>query len=494
MERRDKDGEPSPVIGENLMTQKHNFLIGDEWRERTLTVPVINPYSNEVFAEVCLAGREEILQAISIAEKAFATTRNLPAYQRSRICSQIAEGIENRRDEFARTISLESGKPIIYSKAEVARSIVTFNLAAEEAKRIHGEVLTLDIAEPAKGKMGLTRRFPIGPISGISPFNFPLNLVAHKVAPAMACGNPILLKPSSLTPLTALLLGKVIMETEAVKGSFNVLPCKRKEADPLVEDPRLKMVSFTGSPAVGWDIKRRAGKKRTILELGGNAAVIVEPDADLDLAAKKTCFGAFAFSGQVCISVQRAFIHKSRCKEFMDKLSEEMKTLKTGDPLDEEVTFGPMIDLDNAERIESWTQQAVAGGGKIVVGGNRDGTFFEPTVLTNVDPKAKIVCDEAFGPVLIVEEYSDFNDTLDRINDSVFGLQAGLFTNQMDQTMRAFNRLEVGGLVINDAPTFRVDNMPYGGVKDSGFGREGIKYSIEEMTEIKLLVMNNYQD
>lgn len=476
------------------MTHKHPFMIGSEWREALHTLPVTNPYSQEVFAEVSLAGAAEIDGAIEIAVRAFEKTRVLPTYLRSRICSQIAQGIEDRSEEFAETISRESGKPLVFARAEVARSISTFRIAAEEASRIHGELLHLDITEPAKGKIGLVRRFPIGPISGISPFNFPLNLVAHKVAPAMACGNPIVLKPSSSTPLTALLLGKVVSETDAVEGSFSVLPCKSSEATALVEDDRLQMVTFTGSPPVGWDIKRRAGKKKVTLELGGNAGVVVEPDADLDFAAKKVCFGAFAFSGQVCISVQRTYVHESCFEPFMERLQQEVNQLKPGDPLDPTVTFGPMIDTGNAERIESWIQEALDGGAKRITGGKRNGAFFEPTVLTGVTADKKVVCEEAFGPVLVVEPYSDFYQALETINHSDFGLQAGVFTNQLDKAMRAFNRLEVGGVVINDVPTFRVDNMPYGGIKDSGFGREGLKYSIEEMTEIKLLVLNNYLD
>jgi len=476
------------------MTHKHPFMIGSEWREALHTLPVTNPYSQEVFAEVSLAGTAEIDGAIEIAVRAFEKTRVLPTYLRSRICSQIAQGIEDRSEEFAETISRESGKPLVFARAEVARSISTFRIAAEEASRIHGELLNLDMTEPAQGKTGLVRRFPIGPISGISPFNFPLNLVAHKVAPAMACGNPIVLKPSSFTPLTALLLGKVVSETDAVEGSFSVLPCKSSEATALVEDDRLQMVTFTGSPPVGWDIKRRAGKKKVTLELGGNAGVVVEPDADLDFAAKKVCFGAFAFSGQVCISVQRTYVHESCFEPFMERLQQEVSQLKPGDPLDPTVTFGPMIDTGNAERIESWIQEALDGGAKRITGGKRNGAFFEPTVLTGVAADKKVVCEEAFGPVLVVEPYSDFYQAVETINHSDFGLQAGVFTNQLDKAMRAFNRLEVGGVMINDVPTFRVDNMPYGGVKDSGFGREGLKYSIEEMTEIKLLVMNNYLD
>lgn len=472
------------------MTQKHNYLIGREWHDAIHCIPVTNPYTQEVFAEVCMANEDEIKRSIGLSVKAFETSKTHPAYFRSRVCTQIAQGIKNRSEEFARLITMESGKPLIYSRGEVVRSISTFTIAAEEALRIPGELLNLDITEAARGKLGLIRRFPIGPISGISPFNFPLNLVAHKVAPAFACGNPIVLKPSPLTPLTALLLGKVIMESDAVEGSFSVLPCKNENATPFVEDPRLKMVSFTGSPRVGWDIKSRVGKKKVTLELGGNAGVIIEPDTDLDLAAKKVCFGAFVYSGQVCIAVQRVYVHESCFKKFLDLLLVEISHLKKGDPLDESVTFGPMIDMNNAQRIESWVKNAVDGGAKMITGGKREGTFFEPTVLTQVDPQNQLVCNEAFGPTLVVESYRDFQTAIDQVNNSPFGLQAGVFTNQMDKAMQSFNQLEVGGVVLNDVPTFRVDNMPYGGVKDSGFGREGIKYSIEEMTEIKLLVMN----
>ncbi|MFQ5443442.1 MAG: aldehyde dehydrogenase family protein [Nitrospinales bacterium] len=476
------------------MTQKHNFLIGREWREGFKTLPVTNPYNKEVIGEVCLAGEEEIQQAIDVAEKAFRVTKKLPTYMRSRICLQIAEGIKKHFDEFSRLITLESGKPLVYARAEVTRSIATFTIAAEEANRIGGEVLPLDISESGRGKLGIVRHFPIGPVAGISPFNFPLNLVAHKVAPAMACGNPIVLKPSSSTPLTALLLGKVILETDCPEGSFSVLPCRAADATPLVEDPRFKMITFTGSPSVGWDIKRRAGKKKVTLELGGNAGVIVESDADLNLAAQKICFGAFAFSGQVCISVQRAFVHESIFPKFVDRLIKEVNQLKFGDPLEETVTFGPMIDLANAERVDSWIQESKDQGAKVLTGGKRDGTFYAPTVITGTKPSAKVSCKEAFGPILVVEPYTDFQSAVNSVNDSTFGLQAGVFTNQMDKALSAFQQLEVGGVMINDVPTFRVDNMPYGGVKDSGFGREGIKYSIEEMTEIKLLVLNNPTD
>jgi glyceraldehyde-3-phosphate dehydrogenase (NADP+) len=476
------------------MTQQYKFLIGKEWRGSSSGIQVVNPFNHETIAEICLAGTEDLLEAITLANKAFVKTRTLSAYMRNRICKQIADGIKNRAEEFARTIASESGKPLVYARIEVNRSITTFEIAAEEANRLGGEYLDLDITESSRGKMGITRRFPIGPIAGISPFNFPLNLISHKVAPAMASGNPIILKPASSTPLTALLLGKVITESDAIEGSISIVPCRNSDAAPLVEDPRLKLITFTGSPKVGWDIKRRAGKKKVVLELGGNAAVIVEPDSDLEIAAKKTCVGAFAYSGQVCISVQRAYIHQSCFTRFMDLLKQETENIKPGDPLDANINFGPMIDEDNAMRIQSWVEEAVKNGATLIAGGKRNGNFFQPTILTGVPHGMKVVCQEAFGPIIVVEPYSDFQSVLERVNDSDFGLQAGIFTNQMDKILRGFQQLEVGGVIINDVPTFRVDNMPYGGVKDSGFGREGVRYSIEEMTEIKLLVLNNHKE
>ena len=473
------------------MNKTYEILIGKELTKGSSTIPVINPFTGEPFAQVCLADSDAIEKAIILAEKAFKKTRILPAYQRSQICSEVAAGIQRRSEEFARVIVQESGKPLIYARGEVARSISTFEIASQEALRLDGEMLTLDITESAQGKAGLTRRFPIGPIAGISPFNFPLNLVAHKVAPALACGNPIILKPASSTPLTALLLGEIVQNTQAIEGSFSVLPCSTKDATPLVEDSRLKMITFTGSPNVGWDIKKRAGRKKVVLELGGNAGVIVEPDAEINLAAKKIAFGAFVYSGQVCISIQRAYIHSSRYDDFLESLIKATKELISGDPLDESVTIGPMIDQDNAERIELWVNEAVAKGAKILIGGNRDKNYYPPTILTDVKPNLPIACSEAFGPILIINSYTNFNDAIKDVNNTDFGLQAGVFTNNMNKALGAFNQLDVGGVVINDIPTFRVDNMPYGGVKDSGFGREGIKYSLREMTEIKLLVYNH---
>ena len=473
------------------MNKTYGILIGNELIKGTSVIPVINPFTGEPFADVCLADSIEIDKAINLAEETFKKTRVLPSYQRSLICAEVARGIQDRSDEFSRIIAQESGKPLTYARAEVARSVSTFEIASQEALRLDGEMLTLDITESAHGKAGLTRRFPIGPIAGISPFNFPLNLVAHKVAPALACGNPIIIKPASSTPLTALLLGEIVQNTQAIKGSLSVLPCSNKNATPLVEDPRLKMITFTGSPNVGWDIKKRAGRKKIVLELGGNAGVIVEPDAVIDFAAKKISYGAFLYSGQVCISVQRVFVHASIFDNFLERLISETQTFIPGDPLDENVTMGPMIDLKNAERIESWVNEAVAEGAKILTGGKRENNYYPPTILTNVNPKLPVACSEAFGPILIVNSYTNFNDAIREVNNTNYGLQAGVFTNNMNKAFGAFNQLDVGGVVINDIPTFRVDNMPYGGVKDSGFGREGIKYSLREMTEIKLLVYNH---
>ena len=476
------------------MKKINDILIRKEPIKGTSVLPVVNPFTEEPFAEVCLAESVEIDKAINLAEEAFKKTRVLPSYQRSRLCAEVASGIQDRSEEFAKIIVQESGKPLIYARTEVARSVSTFEIASQEALRLDGEMLTLDITESAHGKAGLTRRFPIGPIAGISPFNFPLNLVAHKVAPALACGNPIIIKPASSTPLTALLLEKIVQNTQAIEGSLSVLPCTSKNAAPLVEDPRLKMVTFTGSPDVGWDIKKRAGRKKVVLELGGNAGVIVEPDAEIDLAAKKIAFGAFVYSGQVCISVQRVFVHASKHDDFLNSLINETQAFRSGDPLDEKVTMGPMIDLESAERIESWVNEAVAEGAKIQTGGKRVKNYYPPTILTNVNPNLPVACREAFGPILIVNTYTNFNDAIKAVNNTDFGLQAGVFTNNMNKALGAFNQLDVGGVVINDIPTFRVDNMPYGGVKDSGFGREGIKYSLREMTEIKLLVYNHLME
>ncbi|MFQ5815726.1 MAG: aldehyde dehydrogenase family protein [Candidatus Hydrothermarchaeaceae archaeon] len=470
---------------------EYKLLVGGEWRESDEKVDVVNPYDDSVVATVSFASKEDVGEAIESAVTAFQETKGLPSYVRSRILTQISRGLEERMDELARVISLESGKPIGAARGEVARAVSTFSIAAEEANRIGGEVLPLDITEAAEGRIGITRRFPIGPIAAISPFNFPLNLVAHKVAPAIASGCPVIVKPPSKTPITSLILGEIVMETELPKGALSVLPCSTDVAEPLTTDPRLKMLTFTGSGAVGWSLKKKADpRKKVILELGGNAGLIVHGDADVNLAVSKALIASFAYAGQVCISVQRLYVHEDIYKPFMEKFVDGVKGLKLGDPLDPNVDLGPMVDEKAAERTQGWVEEAVKDGASVLAGGKARGRYFEPTVLVNASPQSKVCSEEIFAPVVTVFKYGDIDEALDSINDSHYGLQAGIFTNDHDVIWHAFERLEVGGVMINDTPMFRVDNMPYGGIKDSGFGREGLKYAIEEMTELKLMVLN----
>ncbi len=471
--------------------KQHNLFISNQWIETKNKLKVINPYSHELLAEVSLAGEQELNAAIDAAEIAFEKTKQLTSHERAEACKSIAQQLQIRREEFAKTIAMESGKPLIYSRIEVDRAISTFTIAAEEATRIYGEVMPLDITSFSGNRIGITKRFPIGVISCISPFNFPLNLVAHKLAPAIASGNTVVLKPASGTPLTALLLAEVISNTHLPKGTVNVVPCDRHSAELLTTDGRIKMVSFTGSPVVGWDIKAKAGKKKVVLELGGNAAVIIDKDANITKAAQKCCTGAFAYSGQICVSTQRIYCHENVYDAFLEELKKCTEKLLAGNPLDEKTTFGPMIDEKNALRIEQWVNEAVGKGAKIIQEGKRDKAFYPATILSNVSKETAICTEEAFGPIVIVEKVDSFNAALLQVNDSLFGLQAGIFSNDINNLMKAFNTLVVGGVIANDVPSVRVDNMPYGGVKESGFGREGVKYAIQDMTEIKLLVLDD---
>ena len=384
----------------------------------------------------------------------------------------------------------EAGKPIKAARTEVERAIFTFNVAAEESTRIYGEYLPLDWQEFTAGRWGIVRRFPLGPIAGITPFNFPLNLVAHKVAPAIAAGCPMVLKPAPQTPLTAMLLAEAVQQAGWPDGGLNVLPLSNEDAGLLVSDERIKLISFTGSAAVGWQIKKNCGKKKVVLELGGNAGVIVHNDADLAYAADRCVVGGFSYAGQTCISVQRILVERSVCGKFTDLLLEGVKRLKTGDPLDESSDVGPLIRESDAVRASDWIQEAVRGGARLLCGGQRQGPMLEPTVLTGTRPEMKVNCQEIFAPVVTVEPYDDFNQALKQVNNSPYGLQAGLFTRDAKLIFNAYEELEVGGLVAGDVPAFRIDHMPYGGIKDSGLGREGLRYAIEEMTEPKLLVMN----
>jgi len=393
-------------------------------------------------------------------------------------------------EEFARTITTEAGKPITDARREVGRAIQTFSVASEEAKRIPGEIVPLDLTPGTDAYLGLVRRFPIGPVLGITPFNFPLNLVAHKVAPCLACGNPIVLKPAPQTPLTALLLGEVVLEAGLPAGALSVVPCDNTVAEHLVTHPGLKVLSFTGSASVGWMLKAKSGKKRVLLELGGNAGVIVEPDADLGIAAQRCVTGGFAYAGQTCIAVQRIYVHESVHDRFVAELLARVAQVKAGDPLEEATVVGPLIDEAAARRVEDWIAEAVAQGAKLLAGGKRSGPLVEATVLADVSPAMKVSCREVFGPVVTVNRYQRFEEAIQALNESDYGLQAGLFSRDVDRIFKAYRELDVGTVLANEVPTFRADHMPYGGVKDSGLGREGVRYAIEEMTEPKLLVLN----
>jgi glyceraldehyde-3-phosphate dehydrogenase (NADP+) len=430
------------------------------------------------------------LAGLAAAVKAFEVTRHLASWQREAVLASISQGIAARRDELAETIALEAGKPLKTALVEVDRAVFTFKIAAEESKRIYGEIVPLDWLPGNEGRRAEIRRVPLGPIAGISPFNFPLNLVAHKVAPALAAGNPILLRPASQTPLAALKLAEIIYGTDWPKDAFAVLPCSTDTARPLVEDDRIKLLTFTGSPVVGWGLKNKAGRKRVTLELGGNAAVIVNDDADVEYAAERIAWGGFTNAGQTCISVQRVFVHEQIYDRFTQELVRRVEALKVGDPLDPDVDVGPVIDSGNAERIEEWLDEAKEAGAEVLTGGERENSVWRPTVLAGAPETARVSCDEVFAPLLGLTKFSDVYEAIDAAGRSEFGLQGGIFTNDVRVIEKAFDRIDVGGLMVNDVPTFRIDHMPYGGVKASGAGREGLRYAIEEMTELKLLTIN----
>jgi len=466
------------------------FFMDGRWIDDGDVVEIHAPYDGTLMARVIQGRREHADAAIAAAVKAFGTTHRLPAFERQRVLRRIAVAIGERKEEFARTLAQEAGKPLKGARTEVERAIFTFNVAAEESTRIYGEYLPLDWQEFTAGRWGIVRRFPLGPIVGITPFNFPLNLVAHKVAPAIAAGCSMVLKPAPQTPLCSLLLAECVQQAGWPDGGLNVLPLSNEDAGLLVTDDRIKLISFTGSVPVGWDIKRRAGKKKVILELGGNAAVIVHHDADLAYAADRCITGGFAYAGQTCISVQRILVEHSVYGRFVDLLIEGVKKLIVGDPLDESTDVGPLIRESDAIRTANWIEDAVRAGARLLCGGSRNGLIVEPTVLTSTKPDMKVNCQEIFGPVVTVEPYKDFDQALRQVNNSAYGMQAGVFTRDAKLLFHAYEELEVGGVIAGDVPSFRIDHMPYGGVKDSGLGREGLRYAIEEMTEPKLLVMN----
>lgn len=438
---------------------------------------------------VALADAATIDRAIAAAVTAAPAMAKMASYERQAVLAHCVTRFTQMADELADALCIEAGKPIRDSRGEVGRLIDTFRIAAEESVRMTGEVQPLDIAARARGYQGMWKRAPIGPCSFISPFNFPLNLAAHKIAPAIAVGCPFVMKPASRTPLGAIMIGEVLAETNLPAGAFSILPASRDGADLFTTDERLKLLSFTGSPEVGWDLKARAGKKKVVLELGGNAAVVIMPDADLDDAAARTVFGAFYQSGQSCVGVQRILVHDAVYDAFKARLVEQASKLIAGDPRDEATFVGPMIDVKEAERLERWIAEAVAGGATLLCGGQRDGAMLAATLLEDVPKTAKLNTEEAFGPVAFFARFHDFDEALEMVNDSKFGLQAGIFTRDLFQMLKAWDDLDVGGVVINDVPSYRVDNMPYGGVKESGLGREGVRFAMEDMTEIRNLVI-----
>lgn len=466
------------------------LFLGGKWREVKDTLEVRAPFDGEVVGMCGSASSTEIDVAISEAERGFEAMKKLPSYLRADLCARTAAGLRLHKEEFARTLAQEAGKPIKQARVEMERSIFIWEVAAEEAKRIGGEVLPLDWMENATNRKGMVERFPIGPIAAITPFNFPMHLVGHKVAPALASGNSVVVKPASQTPLCALNLASVLMESGMPEAALSIVPCASTLAETLVTDERTKLFTFTGSPAVGWALKAKAGKKKVTLELGGNAGVVVHSDADLDFAATRVVAGGFLYAGQSCISVQRVFVHRSVHDDFLHRLLTKTKQLKVGNPLDESTDVGPMIHEREAERAESWLCEATKAGATLLCGGGRSGTVLEPSIVMNSKPEMKVNCLEIFAPVVTVTPYDNFDDAIRAINQSRYGLQAGIFTRDLPSVFRAYRDLEVGGLIVNDVSSWRVDHMPYGGVKDSGFGREGIRYAIEEMTEPKLLVLN----
>ena len=471
-------------------TKPHPIFLAGRWVESDDPLEVSNPaHPDEPAGATFHATEAQYEEAVEAAVAAFEITRTLPAYERGAILRNISTGIKARREELGRLIALEAGKPIRDSLVEVDRATLTFRLGAEEAERMVGESIPLDLMPASKGRVGITRRFPIGPIAGISPFNFPLNLAAHKVAPAIASGNPIVLKPPSKDPLTMLTVAEIIEEAGAPAGSVSVLPMSRELGDRMVSDERFKLLTFTGSPSGGWRMKDRAGKKKVVLELGGNAGVIVDKTADLDWAVKRILVGAFTYAGQVCISVQRMFVHEDIWDSLMDRFAEGARGIKLGDPLDPQTDMGPMVDAAAAARTQRWVDEAVAMGGKVLLGGKADGSFFPPTILTDVPVEAQVCSNEAFAPLVVAFPFRDFGDAIRQVNDSMFGLQTGVFTNDLANAWQGFSELEVGGVMINDVPTYRIDHMPYGGVKDSGLGREGLRWAIEDMTEIRIMVL-----
>lgn len=463
------------------------FLAG-EFIETSKTLKVYYPYNGDLFATTYKAGESQLEEAIMAAQKAGPELGRMPVYARSEALWHIRQRLVEMKETFAQTITAESGKPIKNARIEVERSIGIFTVAAEEVKRLPREYISIDWSTSGEGKEALVKYFPVGIVAGISPFNFPLNLAVHKIAPAIAAGCPIILKPSSATPLSTLLLATLIAETKLPGGAVSILPMDRETGNLLVTDPRIDMISFTGSPDVGWKMKEQSGKKKVVLELGGNAGVIISDDCDLNLAVAKCLNSGYSYSGQTCIHAQRIFVHQGIFDEFIIMFTQNVGKLVVGDPMGDETDMSVMIDEENAVRVEQWVNEALVDGAKLLAGGKRIKNLLQPTILTNTNNSMKVCNQEVFGPVVTIDSFNSFDEALELMNDTRFGLQAAVFTNRIDEMDKAFNNLEVGGVILNDGPTFRADHMPYGGIKDSGFGREGVKYAIMDMMEARVLV------
>ncbi|MDQ4124142.1 MAG: aldehyde dehydrogenase family protein [Actinomycetota bacterium] len=467
------------------------FLVAGEWRDGDEAFDVRSPYDGEVVASVATPGTQDVEDAVSAAATAFDETRKLPLHRRAEALAHISSRLVERTDEVAELIAREGGKPVKWAKVEAARAASTFRWAAEECRRDGGELMRFDSEAALGSRAGIVRRFPLGPVLAITPFNFPVNLVAHKMAPALAVGAPIVIKPATKTPLGALLLGELFCETDLPPGMLSVLPIGGSEAGELAKDTRFAKLSFTGSSEVGWNLKSADPRKVVTLELGGNAGVIVHSDADLEKAAQRIAFGGYYQAGQSCISVQRVLVQEDVADDFSERLVAEVAKLKTGDPLDPETEVGPLIDHDALERVSAWVDEAVQAGAEVLTGGKREDPFYAPTVLARTRPDMKVRCEEIFGPVTTVGTYGDFEEAIAEVNESKYGLQAGVFTRDVQRLFLAFRDIEVGGVIANDVSAFRADQMPYGGTKDSGSGREGLRWAMQEMTETRVLVLSD---
>jgi acyl-CoA reductase-like NAD-dependent aldehyde dehydrogenase len=473
------------------MVETRPFLVNGEWRTGEGTFEVHSPYDGSVVAEIAVPTAADVEEASQVAHDTFEESKNLPIWARADALDHISKRLSETIEENANLIAAEGGKPLKWATVEATRAVSTFRWASEVIRHGTDEAMRLDTEQALGSRLGLLRRFPLGPVLGITPFNFPLNLVAHKVAPSLAVGAPIVVKPASATPIGALRLAEFFAETDLPKGMYQVLPVSSKVADGMARDDRFKKISFTGSSEIGWYLKGLDPKKRVTLELGGNAGVIVHSDADLDFAAQRIAFGGYYQAGQSCISVQRVLVASEVYDDFAARLTKQVESLKVGDPMDPTVDVGPVIQAQEVERIQGWVDEAVSQGAQVLTGGTGEGPIFQPTLIADVQPEMKVCREEVFGPVVTISPYQTFDDALRSVNDSKYGLQAGVFTNDISRAMEAHRTLEVGGVIINDVSAFRADQMPYGGSKDSGFGREGLRFAMEEMTEQRIMVLSH---